>query len=176
MVLHNLGAGSLSANSTDAVNGGQINTLSGSVANVFGGGATFNPTTGKITSPTYVVQGNAYHDVGSAFSAVDQSLAGLNASVNNLQGFASQVTAQVQKNREIASTGISQALAASQLRYDDRPGRVSAGVAVGTYDGQVGLAAGIGGTSEDGHWRGNMALSYGANGRTGAAAGVTYSW
>lgn len=65
----NVGAGALTAGSTDAVNGGQVNGLAGSTAAALGGGATFDPATGKITAPTYTVGGAAYHDVGSALTA-----------------------------------------------------------------------------------------------------------
>jgi len=70
VLLTNVAAGSLTSTSTDAVNGGQINTLGTSVANNFGGGSTFNPTTGTVTAPTYTVAGNTYNNVGSALNAI----------------------------------------------------------------------------------------------------------
>jgi trimeric autotransporter adhesin len=72
-----LAAGSTAAGSTDAVNGGQINTGLGSVATNLGGGSSYNPTIGTVTAPTYTVQGNTYNNVGSALGGVD-------AAINNL--------------------------------------------------------------------------------------------
>ena len=70
VALTNVAAGSLTSTSTDAVNGGQINTLGTSIANNFGGGSTFNSTTGTVTAPTYTVAGNTYNNVGSALNAI----------------------------------------------------------------------------------------------------------
>jgi trimeric autotransporter adhesin len=76
--------GQLSATSTDAVNGSQlfstnqavaaldtrVNTAGTSVANNFGGGSTYNPTTGVVSAPSYTVNGGTYKDVGSAIGAI----------------------------------------------------------------------------------------------------------
>ena len=64
-------AGSTAAGSTEAVNGSQINTLGTSIANNFGGGSIYDPTTGKVTAPTYNVAGGTYNNVGDALGAVD---------------------------------------------------------------------------------------------------------
>ena len=74
--LINLAAGSLATGSTDAVNGGQINTAITSVASALGGGATFDPVTGKVTAPAYTIAGTAYNNAGSAFAALDSSVNG----------------------------------------------------------------------------------------------------
>jgi len=68
--LHNVAPGALLATSTDAVNGSQINAGLTSVANNFGGGASFNPATGQVTAPNYSIAGATYNDVGSALSAL----------------------------------------------------------------------------------------------------------
>jgi autotransporter adhesin len=70
VALHNLANGSTAAGSTDAINGGQLNTGLGSVATALGGGSTYNPATGQITSPSYTIGGNTYNNVGAALTAL----------------------------------------------------------------------------------------------------------
>ncbi|MDD0985964.1 YadA-like family protein [Pseudomonas shahriarae] len=82
--LTNLSAGTLSATSTDAVNGSQLfstntnlSNLGSSAASNLGGGAAFDSVTGTISAPSYTVQGNTYNNVGSTFGAVDSALTSL---------------------------------------------------------------------------------------------------
>jgi hypothetical protein len=70
----NVGAGSVDAGSTDAVNGGQINTALGSVANKLGGGTTFDPATGEVTGG-FAVGGTTYNSVAEAIAGSTQGLA-----------------------------------------------------------------------------------------------------
>lgn len=72
--LHNVREGSTVMGSSDAVNGGQLNTGLASVATGLGGGATYNPVTGKLTAPSYTVGGNTYNSAGAAFTAVNNSI------------------------------------------------------------------------------------------------------
>lgn len=68
--LGNLAAGQIAAGSLEAVNGGQIFGIGSAAAALFGGGAAFNAG-GIFTAPSYVIDGAAYNDVGSALSALD---------------------------------------------------------------------------------------------------------
>ncbi len=76
----NVGAGT---NATDAVNKGQLDALStssnnktdalgNSTANNLGGGASYDSTTGAVSSPTYTVNGNNVNNVGDAITALDK--------------------------------------------------------------------------------------------------------
>jgi autotransporter adhesin len=76
VALHNVAAGSLAAGSTDAVNGGQINTVGNSIASIFGGATAFNPTTGQVTGASFGVNGSNYATVTGAFNAVNNDLSG----------------------------------------------------------------------------------------------------
>ncbi len=69
-----LATGSTAAGSTDAVNGSQINIGLSSVATNLGGGSTYDPLTGTVTTVDYTVQGTTYHSVGTALGAVDSNL------------------------------------------------------------------------------------------------------
>lgn len=174
MVLHNVGAGSLAATSTDAINGGQIYSLGNSLASALGGGATFNSTNGTITAPSYRVQGSNYASVGGAINALD---AGLTSMQNNMNAVSASLQHQITRNRSIAAGGAASAFAMSQMRFSDRPGTQSLGMGGGFYDGQGAMAVGYGFTSEDGAWRGTASMSYSpAFNKIGVAGGLTYSW
>ncbi|QPV58366.1 YadA-like family protein [Acinetobacter seifertii] len=76
----NVAAGTISATSTDAVNGSQLHTLDSrvtkngdSTANIFGGGAKANPD-GSISNPTYTVAGTSANNVGDALIALDKAV------------------------------------------------------------------------------------------------------
>ena len=79
-VLTDVTAGALTAGSTDAVNGGQINTLAASNASIIGGGASFNPLTGVFTAPIIMVGGTGYANVSDAIEAGDAKTDTLGAS------------------------------------------------------------------------------------------------
>ncbi|QZC92683.1 hypothetical protein K2E96_16250 [Pseudomonas sp. ERGC3:05] len=81
--LTNLAAGTLSATSTDAVNGSQLFGLGSSVATNLGGGAAYDPVTGTVSAPSYTVQGSQYNNVGGAIGAVDGGLTSLNNNISN---------------------------------------------------------------------------------------------
>jgi autotransporter adhesin len=74
---------------------------------------------------------------GVNVSQLQSVAAGIESQAENLQS-------QVNNNRREARAGIALALAASSLRYDDRPGKISIGTGLGNFRGETGLAAGIG--------------------------------
>ncbi|EBK5486604.1 autotransporter adhesin SadA [Salmonella enterica] len=75
--------GDINANSTDAVTGAQIYSLSQSVANRLGGGASVN-SDGTVNAPLYKVGTGIYNNVGSALSALNTSITNTEASVAGL--------------------------------------------------------------------------------------------
>ena len=93
--LTGVGAGALTATSTDAVTGAQLfatNTAVGTLgtglagaAGALGGGASYNPATGVFTPPSYFVQGAARTDVGTALSALDGQVNINTTDIANLQ-------------------------------------------------------------------------------------------
>ncbi|UNF52155.1 Vomp family autotransporter [Bartonella krasnovii] len=89
--------GELSENSTDAINGSQINQISGDIAKYFGGGTEFN--NGVFTGPRYnlsyvgvdgkVVQ-KQHNDVGSALTGLDANIKNVNQNlINSMKDVAS---------------------------------------------------------------------------------------
>ena len=102
-----------------------------------------------------------------------------NQQVNNLNIFAGDIQNQVNANRKEANAGIASAMALGLIRYDDRPGKFSAGVAVAGYGGEAGFSVGAGYTSESRLWR----FSAGVTGtlttgqpKFGGGASATYTF
>ncbi|MFC2252317.1 YadA-like family protein, partial [Labrys portucalensis] len=171
VTIDNLANGEVSKASKQAINGSQLYNSASSVAAALGGNSVVNAD-GSISNPSYTVGGNSYNNVGSAITALDKRFDGIGGSIANLQS-------QVSNNLKEARQGISQAMAASALRYDDRPGKVSAAAGMAVYHRQVGLAAGLGWTSEDAKWRANIAGTYSAGGRKpdfGVMGGLSYTF
>ncbi len=84
----NVAAGTISATSTDAVNGSQLHTLDSrvtkngdSIANIFGGGAKANPD-GSISNPSYNVAGTSANNVGDALTALDKAVTDAGTAAN----------------------------------------------------------------------------------------------
>ncbi|EEI1438870.1 autotransporter adhesin SadA [Salmonella enterica] len=75
--------GDINANSTDAVTGAQIYSLSQSVADRLGGGASVN-SDGTVNAPLYKAGTGIYNNVGSALSALNTSITNTEASVAGL--------------------------------------------------------------------------------------------
>ncbi len=74
VTLDNVKAGSLATGSTQAVNGGQINTLGTSIASSIGGTAAFDPLTGGVSGTAITVDGTVYTDITSAVQAAGGGL------------------------------------------------------------------------------------------------------
>jgi autotransporter adhesin len=120
VTLHNVAAGSTTVASTDAINGGQLNTVASSIATNLGGGSTYNATTGALTSPSYTIQGTTYGNVGTALGAVNNNLTALNADVNGMgtpyfQANSTQASASATGSNSIAVGPTSVASAADSI-------------------------------------------------------------
>ncbi|AZQ52619.1 YadA-like family protein [Burkholderia cenocepacia] len=75
-VIGNVAGGSLAVDSTEAINGGQLNTVTQSIADSLGGDAKFDPVTGKIAAPKYELteldgSKSTFGNVGDAFQHLD---------------------------------------------------------------------------------------------------------
>ncbi|EQB5305302.1 trimeric autotransporter adhesin SadA [Salmonella enterica] len=75
--------GDINSTSTDAVTGAQIYSLSQSVADRLGGGASVN-SDGTVNAPLYEVGTGIYNNVGSALSTLNTSITNTEASVAGL--------------------------------------------------------------------------------------------
>ena len=72
--------------------------------------------------------------------------------------------------RQAAAIG----LAASSLRYDNRPGKISVAMGGGGWRGQGATAFGAGYTSETGKVRANVSGAY-SGGEFGVGAGISFT-
>src|SRR5699024_6761552 len=74
----NVANGSTATDSKDAINGGQLNTVAGSIATNLGGDSEYDPVTGTVTAPSYVLNKGDnttattdYNNVGDALGNLD---------------------------------------------------------------------------------------------------------
>ena len=96
--LTHLAAGRVSASSTDAINGSQLNAtnvavtavdgavdrLGSDAAGRLGGGSTYDSSTGGLTAPTYNVAGKTANNVGDALTNLDGRVNQVDQRVTNL--------------------------------------------------------------------------------------------
>lgn len=163
----NVAAGSAA---TDAVN----------VAQFQGGlASTVRYDTLPSGAPNYnsVTLGNGSGAVG--LHNVAPGVLGTDAvNVDQLRSLNFDMTRDIGRYRTEAQRGTAVALAATGMRFDDRPGRTSMGAAVSTFRGETGVAMGIGHTSSNQRLRYNAAVSFSPNGgnNVGAVAGATFSF
>ncbi|EFH8529100.1 hypothetical protein C2D25_08885 [Escherichia coli] len=68
----NVAAGTVSATSSDAINGSQLYTTNKYIADALGGDAEVNAD-GTITAPTYTIANTEYNNVGDALDALDDN-------------------------------------------------------------------------------------------------------
>lgn len=160
VVIKNVRAGTVSASSNEAVNGAQLYELATSSSNAFGGGSTVL-SNGSITNPVYSVAGGSYNNVGSALSALDNRIDGLEANLK------SRIT---KESSRAAAVG----LAAASLRYDDRAGKLSVAMGGGYWRNEGALAFGAGYTSQSQTIRANVSAATSGS-QWGVGAGLSFT-
>jgi autotransporter adhesin len=186
VVLHNVAAGIAG---TDAVNVNQLNqaTIGANPYSVLYSASTPNtlalasPNNGGIAGSLVTVSNVAPGQLSpTSTQAVNGAqLYATNQAINNLAAFTDGLQNEINTNMRAAYAGTASALAAAGLRYNDTPGKTSTSVSVGYYHNEVGFAAGLGQTSEDGRWRLNAAVTFTptpVRPDFGAAAGVSYTF
>lgn len=86
-----------------------------------------------------------------------------------------QLNSEIGGVRDEARQAAAIGLAAASLRYDDRPGKLSAAIGNGYWRGEGAFAVGAGYTSEDGRLRTNIS-STSAGGKWGVGGGLSYTF
>ncbi len=158
-------AGTVSANSKDAVNGSQLYTTNKKFADALGGGSRVDDL-GNITGPTYEIGGSSYNNVGDALGALQEASTNNYNALNNKmdQGFY-ETNKRIDNVQKHANAGI-----ASVLALENAPfvaGKYTYGVGTGFYGGEQAIGATLRKTSDNGRW----SLSGGvAGGTTGGAS------
>jgi autotransporter adhesin len=149
----NVAAGSAA---TDAVNVAQ---LQGAVEPLATNVGTL--TTGLATLTT---------DVGTLSSG----LTSLGSDVAALSGRVDALGSRLEDTRDIAIAAGALSMAAAQLRFDDRLGKISIAMGGGAFHGQGAGAIGVGYTSSDRLWRANVSGSF-TEGESALGGGVSFT-
>ncbi|HKT99717.1 MAG TPA: YadA-like family protein [Paraburkholderia sp.] len=83
--LTNVAPGTVSASSTDAVNGMQLYGVARSTASALGGGSTVNAD-GTMQAPAYAIGGSTFNNVGDSLTNLDGRVTQNTANISNLMG------------------------------------------------------------------------------------------
>jgi autotransporter adhesin len=94
--------------------------------------------------------------------------------VAQLHGAVGMLRENIADVRDIAISAGAIAMAASQLRFDDRPGKLSLAAGGAGFHGQGAFAVGMGYTSPDQFWRANFSGSF-AQGEAAFGGGVSFT-
>ncbi|SBW15092.1 outer membrane protein [Brucella sp. 10RB9215] len=208
----NVAAGRISVESTDAVNGSQLNAVNQAIENLAAGVAENDKFSVKYDrhsdgtkknsmtlqgwdSATPVVLANVADGVHKNDAVnVSQLKAGLSTTLGEAKAYTDQTALQTldqanaytdkkfgKLNEDIVATRIEArqaaaiGLAAASLRYDDRPGKISAAIGGGFWRGEGAVALGLGHTSEDQRMRSNLSAAT-SGGNWGMGAGFSYTF
>jgi autotransporter adhesin len=175
-VVRNVGAGAVSATSTDAVNGSQLHQVqqvaSTSVQYDAGGGSvTFNPG-GQAAVLHNVAPGVAPTDAVN----VQQLNDGLSNAISTANAYTDSRLAgfvvDMSRARREAFAGTAGALAAAGMPQAYEPGRGMIAMGAGFYGGQSALAVGLSRVMDDGHTIFKAGTTYDSQKRVGANLGV----
>ncbi|WP_409063195.1 YadA-like family protein [Brucella sp. 2716] len=208
----NVAAGRISVESTDAINGSQLNAVNQAIENLAAGVAENDKFSVKYDrhsdgtkknsmtlqgwdSATPVVLANVADGVHKNDAVnVSQLKAGLSTTLGEAKAYTDQTALQTldqanaytdkkfgKLNEDIVATRLEArqaaaiGLAAASLRYDDRPGKISAAIGGGFWRGEGAVALGLGHTSEDQRMRSNLSAAT-SGGNWGMGAGFSYTF
>ena len=201
VTITNVANGAVGAESTDAVNGGQLYTTNQAVAAVQStassalalgqnsvqyddathSSVTLGSSAGHETPPAPV----AVHNVAPGVAGTDAvNVAQLNSGLSNAVTRSSAYTDQriagltydLGKVRKGSYAGSAGALAAAGLPQAYEAGKGMIAMAAGTYQGQSAFALGLSKAFNDGHTVMKLSGTYDTQGRAGGAAGVGYQF
>jgi len=111
----------------------------------------------------------------SSVAALDARVGGLEGRVGSLETQVLGLTHYSREARREARGGIAVATATSQIRYDNRPGKLSLGIGTGYFISEGGIAAGLGYTSESQLWRANVSAGSSGRGDWSVGGGVSFT-
>lgn len=123
---------------------------------------------------TNVAAGSAATDAVNV-AQLEAAVMPLSDGIGALTGRVDQLGIAVDEARSIAIAAGALSMAASQLRFDDRPGKVSLGVAGGHFHDKGAVAVGVGYTSPAQDWRANVSGSFAGGSETAVGGGVSFT-
>nr|WP_228134810.1 YadA-like family protein [Acinetobacter bereziniae] len=163
-----LANGTISKDSTDAINGSQLHQTNSNVAQYLGGGSTLNQD-GSIKAPTYNVAGGSYNNVGDALGAVDTR-------VSNLEQAFYNTNKNVDDLRNDTYAGIAGAMAVGNLPQPTEAGMSMMSAGLSGYRGETAVAVGISAISDSNKIIWKMGASADSRSNIGGAVSVGYQW
>lgn len=176
VTVHNVADGRVAADSTDAVNGRQLQavaTLAGNSVQYDAGGqsVTFSPGAGPVRL------GNIANGIGPSDAVnVDQLNAGLQGAVADAQAYTDLrfdlLGRDMNGLRRDANGGTANALAAAALPQASDPGRGMVAFGTGVFQGQAAFAMGLSTRLDNGQAVVRAGATVDTRGRAGANAGV----
>lgn len=191
VTLGNVANGTVAAGSTQAVNGGQLNTVAqvaqqaaalGANSVQYGAGnttVTFN-STGSAVLLRNVAAGTAATDavnVGQLQSGLTGAVAQANSYTDSrLSAALESMNFNLREVRRDLGAGTSSALAAAALPQATEPGRSMVAMGGGTYRGQTAFAFGASTYLNDGHSIFRIGATVDSQGKGGANAGYGYQF
>ncbi|WP_286655497.1 hypothetical protein [Variovorax saccharolyticus] len=133
--LKNVTAGAVNATSMDAVNGSQLYGVGDSVAKALGGGSAVGAD-GKLSAPSYSVNGSTVSSVGDAITNIDDRVTQNTGAIDGIKGdLASGTIGLVQQAAAGANLTVGKATDGVAVDFADRDGNtrtlknVTAGIA-----------------------------------------------
>jgi len=138
------------------------------------GGIASSASTAAQSGPTQFVTTDSSGNLAAADFG-PTSFSALNGRVDLLSGQVGVLSRNLNTFRHEARAGTALALASSQIRYDERPGKVSIGLGMGGFDGEGGGALGLGYTAPDQRVRFNLSGGSTFRGELGVAGGVSFT-
>ncbi|WP_428851308.1 YadA-like family protein [Imbroritus primus] len=159
---------------TDAVNVSQLNQVAQNTATSLGGGASYDPTTGAYTAPTYNVANATYRDVGSALNALNNSVVSQGRAYTDEQ--IANVRSEAARDRREARAGSAAAMAVAGLPQPTQPDKNMVSMGASVFQGQSAVALGLSRVTADNRWVMKGAVTSTSRGQFGAAVGGGYQW
>ena len=153
-VVTGVASGSVSASSTDAVNGAQLNTSNQYIVSSLGGGAGYDNITQSFTAPSYKVGETSYNNVGDAVTALNDADTALGNRINNLgdqlqQAFYS-TNERINSVEKRANAGIAAAMAMEAAPYISGKYTYAAGASY--HGGENAIGVTLRKTADNGRW------------------------
>ncbi|ARP90686.1 hypothetical protein CAL14_10540 [Bordetella genomosp. 9] len=189
-VIHNVAAGDVSQNSTDAVNGSQLyqtnttvnNLVEGKIGLVQQQGSSEPITIGGNTGGSIVNVGGT--DGDRRISGVADGVAPndavtvnqLNSVTQGLDGQFARLNDKIHGVESRANAGIAAAMAMAALPQAYLPSKSMLSLGGATWNGESGYALGLSTVSDNGSWVFKLSGATSSRGDYGGAVGVGYQW
>ncbi|MGE8539875.1 MAG: YadA-like family protein, partial [Acinetobacter sp.] len=153
-VVSGVAKGDISASSTQAVNGSQLNTTNQYIANSLGGGAGYNNITQSFDAPNYQVNGGSYNNVGDALGALNDADQVLGDRITNLGDQLQQAfhdnNQRINDVEKRANAGIAAAMALETAPYI--PGKYTYAAGAAYHGGENAVGVTLRKTADNGRW------------------------